>query len=386
MNIRRAIAVAGVIAPVLLAGLPGLVLANGVGDLYVASSAGVLEVHVKTSTVVSTIPILPGPQSLAFTPDGKTLYVGTGGAHVTPIAIVTLDVGAALSMPGAVSALAFPAGHVLVGAMPTRRTLAFLDVPSGAITESAQLPGNGNLLAGDRREARVVVAEAGSTWLDVVDPGTSTLKKTTVAGEIRALAIDRDHGGALVATHNPDSLIWVDLTSLASVWTVKLSATPVAVAPLASSYVVSGGTSLWLVKDRAVSAFATTRQPATALAASDEGAYVHVAESGGVEVFDAKGALQRTLELTGDRAPVAMVAVPAGSSLFLGSGPGSSDGPGASASMPGAITTAQPPTTSTVFDTARDLASSPSFQGAAAVGLAILFLCWLLIRWHDRRA
>jgi DNA-binding beta-propeller fold protein YncE len=369
----------------MVAALPGMTLANGVGDLYVASSAGVLEVHVKTSTVVSTIPILPGPQSLAFTPDGHTLYVGTGGDHITPIAIVTLDVGPALSMPGPVSALAFPAGDILVGAMPTRRTLGFLSVPTGTATESAQLPGNGNLLAADRREARVVVAEAGKSWLDVVDPGTSTLKKTTVAGEIRALAIDRDHGGALVATHNPDTLIWVDLTSLASVWTVKLSATPSAVAPLASSYVVAAGTALFVVKAKAVSAFATARQAVTGLAASDEGAFVHAAESGAIEVFDAKGTLQRTLELTGDRSPISIAAVPAGSSLFLGLGAGASAG-NPSATMPGALVTQKPPTTSTMFDTARDLASSPPVQGAAMVGALILVLCWLLIRWNDRRA
>lgn len=383
MNIRRAIAVAGALVPVFALGLTGPVLANGVGDLYVASSSGVLELHVKTSTVVSTIKVLPGPQSLAFAPDGRTLYVGTGGDHVTPIAIETLDLGTPVAMPGPISALAFPAGQVLVGAMPTRRTLAFLTVPEGTATESAQLPGPGNLLAGDRHEARVAVAEAGKSWLEVVDPGTSTLKKTTVAGEIRALAIDRDHGDVLVATHNPDTLISVDLTSLASSWTVKLSGTPTAVAALSSTAVVSGGTNLWLVKDKVVSAFAKTRQPATALAASDEGAYMHAAEVGGVEVFDSKGALQRTLELKDDRSPVALAAVPAGSSLFLGGG-AVANGPGTS--TPGALTTARPPATSTIVDTARDLASSPPVQGAATVAVSVLVLCWLLIRWHDRKA
>ena len=80
MKIARAIATSGALAPLLLAGLVGPALANGVGDLYIASPAGVLEVRVSTSTVVSTISLLPAPQSLAFTPDGKTLYVGSGGA------------------------------------------------------------------------------------------------------------------------------------------------------------------------------------------------------------------------------------------------------------------------------------------------------------------
>jgi hypothetical protein len=170
--------------------LSGAVLANGVGDLYVASSAGVLEVHVKTSTVVSTIPMVPAPQSLAFSPDGRTLYVGSGGSHVTPIDIETLDVGAHRDA-GPVSALAFPAGQILVGSMPTAPDAGLRTVPRRGRDRERQLPGPGNLLAGDRRDPRVAVAEAGKSWLDVVDPATSTAKKTTVAGEIRALAIDR---------------------------------------------------------------------------------------------------------------------------------------------------------------------------------------------------
>ncbi len=376
----------GALATLLTMTLSGAVLANGIGDLYVASSAGVLEVHVKTSTVVSTIPMVPAPQSLAFSPDGRTLYVGGSGSSVTPIDIATLDVQAVITLPGTVSALAFPSGQILVGAMPTRRTLAFAVVHGGAVTESAQLPGAGNLLAGDRREARVAVAEAGKSWLVVVDPATSTLKKTTVAGGIVALAIDRDHGGVLVATQSPDALIRVDLSSLAATWTVKLPGAPVSVASMASTIVVGSGTKLWQVDGKTATAFATTRQPALVLTASDEGSVLHVAEATGVEVFDAKGALQRTLELSDTRAPVAMAAVPAGSSLFLGGGTTEpSASPGSGAAAPGGLVTPQPPTTGTVMDTAKQIVGSPPIQGAATVAVAILIVCWLFIRWYDRR-
>ena len=152
MKIAKAIATSGALAPLLLAGLAGPALANGVGDLYVASPAGVLEVRVSTSTIVSTTSVLPSPQSLAFTPDGKTLYVGSGGAHITPIDIETLTVGDAISTPGPVTALAFPAGEILVGAMPLRRTLAFITVHDNSVVESAELPGPGQSACG--RSAR----------------------------------------------------------------------------------------------------------------------------------------------------------------------------------------------------------------------------------------
>lgn len=376
----------GALAALLTMTLSGAVLANGVGDLYVASSSGVLEVHVSTSTVVNTIPMVPGPQSLAFSPDGRTLFVSSGGSGVIPIDIASLGVQAQVQMPGPVSALAFGSGEILVGAMPTRRTLAFAVIHGGAMTESAQLPGAGNLLAADRRDARVAVAEAGKSWLEVVDPATATLKKTTVAGGIVALAIDREKGGVLVATQDPNTLIRVDLTSLLVTWTVTLPAAPNAVAALATTAVVSGGSKLWKVDGKTAANLATAKQSVVALVASDEGSFLHVAEATGIEAFDATGKLQKTLDLTDQRAPVAMAAIPSGSSLFLGQG-STGETPAPGGNKPNSLSTPKPPTTSlAVVDTVRDIASYPPVQGAALVGVAILFLSWLFIRWYDRRA
>ncbi len=383
VKIAKAIAASGALAPLLLGALAGPALANGVGDLYVASPAGVLEVRVSTSTVASTIDILPAPESLAFTPDGKTLYVGSGGAHITPIDIETLDVGEAITTPGPVTALAFPAGEILVGAMPLRRTLAFITVHGNSVVESTELPGPGNLIAADRRDPRVAVAEAGQAWLDVVDPSTSTARKTTVAGGIAALTIDRQSGGVLVATANPNALARVDLTTLAVTWTVALPSAPTAVAALASTAVVACGSELLTVSPTRATKWASARSPVVGLVASDEGSFLHVAESGAVEVFDSMGKLQRTLELGAARDPVAMAAVPAGSSLYLGNGQPSSPAP--AAGTPGALVTQKPPPTGTFVDTARDVAGYPPFQGAAVVALVILVGYWLIARWYDRR-
>ena len=382
-KIARAIATSGALAPLLLASLAGPALANGVGDLYVASPAGVLEVRVSTATVVSTIDIMPGPESLAFTPDGKTLYVGSGDAHITPIDIETLGVGAPVATPGPVTALAFPAGQILVGTMPLRRTLAFITVHGNTVVESAELPGSGNLLAGDRLDPRVVVAEAGEAWLEVVDPATSTAKKTAVEGGIRALAIDRQRGGVLVATANPNALVRVDLTTLMTTWTVALPSTPTAVTALGATAVVAGDSGLWAVSQTKATVLAKTRAAVVSLAASDDGHFVHVAESGSVEVFDDKGKLQRTLELGTSREPVALAAVPAGSSLYLGDGAQHSSAP--AVGTPGALVTQKPPPTGTFVDTAKDVVNYPPFQGAAAVGLAILIAYWLIVRWYDKR-
>jgi len=366
---------------------PSAALANGVGDLYVASPGGVLEVHVATSTVVSTIPVAPSPQSVVFSPDGRTLYASSSGANVTPIDIETLDVQTSLTAPGPISSLAFPAGQVLVATMPQRRTLAFFTVHGGTVAESAQLPGPGNILAGDRREARVAVAEAGSDWLEVVDPGTETMRKATLPGEIVAMAIDRDRGGVLVATRNPDAVLLVDLTSLATTWTVTLPGQPDAVAAMASTVVVGGGTTIWKVDGKTASAFATARKQVLVLTPSDEGSVIHVAESTGIEVFDSSGILQRTLELSDERSPVAMAAVPRGSSLYLGLGAHASPSASSKATIPPSsiLGTPEPPTTSTIVDTAGQIASSAPFQSAATVALGILFVCWLFIRWYDRR-
>jgi DNA-binding beta-propeller fold protein YncE len=389
VKIGKVLAASAALATALAVLTPRAAMANGVGDLYVASPSGVLETHVASSSVISTIPLSPSPQSLVFSPDGRTLYAGTAGTAVTPIDILTLNIQATITMPGPVSSLAFPAGQVLVAAMPQRRTLGFVTVHGGAVTESAQLPGPGNILAGDRREARVAIAEAGSNWLEVVDPGTETMRKATVPGEIVAMAIDRDKGAVLVATRNPEALLLVDLTSLATTWTVALPATPVAVVAMASTVVVGSGTTLLKVDGQSATSFATTKQAVEVLTASDEGSVVHVAEASGIEVFDSAGVLKRTLDLSGGQAPVAMAGVPRGSSLYLGQGadasPSASPGEAAVATS-APLVTPKPPTTSTVVDAATQIAGSAPFQSAVAVALAILFLCWLFIRWYDGRA
>ena len=361
------------------------VMANGTGDLYVASQAGVLEVLVKSSSVINTIPMLPVPQALAFSPDGRTLFAGNGGKNVVPIDIATLDVQSPIVMPGAVSSLAFPAGQLLVASMPTRRTLAWAVVHGGAVKESAPLPGPGNLLAGDPRDARVAVAEAGKSWLDIVDPAAQTLNKVTVVGGIVAMAIDRDRGDVMVATQNPNSIVRIDLTSHLLSWTLALPAAPVAVASLDSTIVVGGGSRLWKVNGKIVTEIATTKQPVVSLTATYDGAYVYAGESNQIEAFDETGSLQRTVALTGDDAPVAMASIPSGSSLFLGRGSSPTGTPGPKGTMPGGLATPNPPTTSTVTDTARDIAGYPPFQDAVVVGFVILVLCGLVIRWYDRR-
>jgi hypothetical protein len=80
-----------------------------------------------------------------------------------------------------------------------------------------------------------------------------------------------------------------------------------------------------------------------------------------------------------------MAAVPAGSSLFLGSGNAAAEPTVGSGGNPGALATIKPPKTNTVLDSAAEIAGSPPVQGAVLVGIGILVVCWLFIRWHDKR-
>lgn len=356
--------------------------ANGIGDLYVATSGGVVEAHVATASIVNTIPISPEPTALAFAPDGRSLYVVSDGAHVIPIDIETLDPRDPIAMPGDVTALAFPSGQILVGAVPSHRTLVFVRPSGESVTETAELPGAGNLLAGDRHDPRVVVAEAGKSWLDVVDPSTATIRNVAIDGEIQAVAIERDRGGALVATAKPDQIVRVDLTTLAFSWKTALPGTPAYVVALSNGAVAGAGKSIWKVDSSSAATWATAKSEILGLAVSDEGKALHVAEDEQVEIFGTDATLLKTLPLAG-KAISAMAPVPAGSSLFTGkghNGTGASQKPGGSA-RPGSSFV---PPTSTLSDVERVM-SEPRTQSAAVVGAIVLVLCWLAIRRHDRR-
>lgn len=382
--VRSLIAAVAVVAATLGGAAPAA--ANGVGDLYVASPAGVLEIHVASQAIVETIETTPAPTSLAFAPDGKTLFVGSDGAHVTPIDIATLQLGTPIAFPGTVTALAFPSGSILVGAMPARGTLAYVSVGPGTVRESEAVAGAPNLLAADRRDSRVAVAEAGKGWLEVIDPATSVAHKTTISGEIRAIAIERDRGGLLVATQNPNAVMRLDLASLAMTWTATLTASPTAITDLLDGAVVATGTSLLRVDAQGAKPWATSKGPALSLAASDDGHIVHAGESDRVEAFDSSGKLQRTIELASGKTPASLAPVTRGSSIFNGEGTHGSPSPAKTAQPLGPGSTAGPPTTSMIADGVTRIFSDPPVQGALMVAVAILFCCWLVVRWSARRA
>ena len=74
-----AITAAAMATSIALGALAGPVLANGIGDLYVAASAGVDEVHVDTSKVVNTVDLTPAPTDLASPPTAASSTAPTAG-------------------------------------------------------------------------------------------------------------------------------------------------------------------------------------------------------------------------------------------------------------------------------------------------------------------
>ncbi|HEX8939074.1 MAG TPA: hypothetical protein VF763_02835 [Candidatus Limnocylindrales bacterium] len=374
---------AALVAVLWLAAVASPVAANGIGDLYAATRDGVLELHVDSARVVNVVPLVPGPTALAFSADGRALFAAGGLHRVVRIDIETLAVGDPVTLPGIAAALAYPQGIALAIALRDRGTIGVLSGAAGAteVRESGRLPGAPDLLAADRRDPRVVAAAIGASWVTVFDPATFALRSGTVTGAVTAVAVDRDRGGALVATRSPDRLYRLDLGDLHVLWQAALPAAPTAVAPTADGIVAAGGSSLWAVTRDGTRPFATAKGSIAGLAVSDEGRVVHVAVGDQVQAFAADGTPARLLTLGTGRDASALAAVPAGSSLFAG-GHGTT-GAATSGSSGGAGVPV--PVTSALADAASRVLGSSVLPAALAVGFVVLLLASAGIRLALRR-
>ncbi len=329
---RAAAAFAGMALAVgLLSGLagarPGPTLANGIGDLYAATTGGVAEILVASGEVLATVPLQPPPTALAFAPDGRTLFTVTGSRALQPIDIETLETAAAIPLPGAAVSVAHPNGERVVVALAGDRRLAIVDRSSGSVARSGELPGPPDLLAADRRHELVAVAENGKSWVGLLD-GEAPPRTGTVEGRITAIAVSSD-GAAYVATRVPASVSRISLRDLAVERVVSLPASPDAIAVVADGVVVASGRTLWWLDRTGPRQWRTTQAPVTALAASDDGQVLYAATQGAIEAFVARGdgSVRITLEVGLGPAVLAPVPRPASLTGVGGTGePGTSPG------------------------------------------------------------
>ena len=403
----------------------GLVRGETTGDLYVASADGILEVLTSSSSVLDTVSASAGLVPMAIRPDGRELFALSGGRDIVRLDLESMAVTSHVALPAPGAALAYPRGEQLVVALPSLRRLMTLDTGTGALSRSDPLPGAVNLLAADRRDARVVAAARGEGWVAVLDPGDGSVRSTTIAGSVAAVAFDGGAGILIVATTAPNRLVGLDLRDFATAWSTPLSAAPSAVAVTTDRAFVAVGRTIWAL-DRVASPgwpftdasssqpgahrWASLAKPATALALSDDATFLYALEADRVEGFavqlpaadlSAAASATRTVLLAGSRAPLAIVTVP-GAKPFLG-GPqngGAADMPAASAAHPaagggtnpaatsgaaGGGTAGKPPHTDTILDAAvGSIDARQVLPGAFLVGVVILVLGLCAIRWYER--
>lgn len=324
---RRSIAlVVASLAAVLLVG-PGLApdeaRANGVGDLYAATTAGVAEVLVATGEVLATVHLEGASRALAFAPDGRTLYTAAGDRALQPIDIETLETRAPISLPGRVESVAHPKGLAVVTAIAGDRRLVFVDPSTGTTIRSIELPGPADLLAADRRQPMVLAAESGKAWLALVD-GDGRRTTATLTGRVTAVAIGSG-GDLVVATRAPAAVERRTAADLAAEWSVALPAAPDAVAVVAKGIVAAAGRSLWWVDRAGVREWRTLAAPVSALAASDDGTVLYAATAAGLEaiVVDGGRAVRISLDLASG--PGVLAPVPRPASLAGAGGPAATD-------------------------------------------------------------
>jgi hypothetical protein len=340
-RLLRTIGAAATAACFVLAGGSGhLVLANGVGDLYVADPSGVRELYLKNQTTESLITVPEVPTQLAFTADGQTLYTAKGTASLYRIDIATLNVSGPTTAKGPITALAHPQGSSLYLALQGSKALGVLMDGATTILDGVTLTSVPNLLAADPQDPHVVAASTTGTWVSIIEPtnakvtqvgGTSGLGATVVA-----MSVARASGYVWVATANQNRVYLISLSTGQVVSSVPVSAgAPTAITALGNYAVVSVGKKLYKVVAKSVTAWATA--PGTVLGLSSDltAAFVYVATSDKVTALDVTKPTAAPAASVGmpKGAPSALAPVPnKGSSLAAvggtkaGAGPGSSGG------------------------------------------------------------
>jgi len=332
-----------VTAVVVLLAMPaaGPVLAERSGDLY-ATSPG------ETGTVLNEIDLLgqqvilpptavnAGSRHLAFTDIG-TLYLGDGGVNLERVNVKTLETAMLPQLPAAATDIAHPTGTSLYLAYPSRSALGILAAGQDTPVDGQTLTGPADLLAADRRETRLLAAEVGKSWVDIVNTTTNDVAKVTVVGSVVAAAISGVDHVAYVVTADPNTVVAITLDTAKVAWTAALPNRPTAVtaswdAKQPASAIVAVGASLYAATGGTAKIWATLPDAASALVTSDEGRFVYAASTGGVVAISVEkptAAPVARVDLT--KPPLGMAALPDVSSLAGdgGQASGSSASPGA---------------------------------------------------------
>ncbi len=358
--------------------------ANGIGDLYVAAGPAVVEIHVAGGEVVTTVDLPKDVTSLAFSPDGRTLYAASDRSPVEVIDIDTISRVEALTAAGRATAVAQPSGARLAVAVAGAARLALVD-PADPEATDIRLPGPADRLAADRRSPVVLAASTAASWVAAIDAATGSVRTVELDGRIVAVLVDRDGESGYVATRAPDAVVRVDLRTLDTRWVATLAVAPIGITSLASGPVIAAGSRIYRVGPNGTREFAKAAQSVLGLAASDDGEVLVAALGDRVVAYDATGAARTEVGLAGREAVAALAPVPKPMPLGPSSaGPAASAAPGAtSVAAPATARPGAPPPTATDELPLGPLA--PPLAGAALVIGAILALSWTARAAFERR-
>ena len=371
-------------ASLVLAGGSGrVVLANGVGDLYVADPKGVLEVYLKTSTIESPITVPAAPTMLAFTAD------------VYQIAISSLGVTGPTHAATPIVALAHPIGSSLFVAYRGAKTLGVLVDGAATFIDGPTLPASPDILAADPRETRFAAAAKGDTWVAIVEPSSSKVTEVGgsggIGGKVVAMAVARAEGYVWVATSAPNRVALVSLSTGKVASSAPLDGAPTAITALGKFAVVAVGSSLVKVQAGAASAWAQASGPVLELASDLTASYAYVATADKVtalSVANPKASPAASVAVP-NGAPAALAPVPNRGSSLGAAGGGDQGGTGASPGTGNGKSTAHPatkthaPATDTVLGDGMRISSSDLttvFIVVGAVIVAVLVGSRLLIK------
>jgi hypothetical protein len=238
--IHRLTALVTALSLMLLSAAP--VSANGIGDLYVGSPAGIDEFYMSGESIVNQVSIETPAVGLAFSDDGMTLYASTGTSAVAKIDIETLTVAGTLRFDGQATLLAAASGQRLVALLPADERVAIANLSDGHMDE-INLPFTPDLIAAHREVETIAVGAAGSeVVLIVTEEGIAD--EIELPGDAVAMAIDAEHELLLVVTTAPNLLLAYAIDTRAEVDRESLPTAPTAVGTSDDGAIVATGATL----------------------------------------------------------------------------------------------------------------------------------------------
>jgi YVTN family beta-propeller protein len=183
-----------------------------------------------TNTVLTTIPIPPGPHGLVVTPDGRTVFASSDGdSKVSVIDTSTDTVTKSIEVGKSPHGLAItPDGKTVLAAVFGANAVAFIDAASGTVKGTIAVTSPHNIaVSPDGKTAYVAAQGKGALALVVLDVGRMSRVATVALDKMpRALGFSRDGRKLYFTLAGSDAVQVLDPSTNAVVRQVPVGASP----------------------------------------------------------------------------------------------------------------------------------------------------------------